>query len=190
MYRKWPGTRHKPSHPRASMHWHSPCRRMGVSSPASVRTVKDISTRSRAENNSPVAGFETGEEPISWAQDGRSLYVDRPGEMPVKVFRLEVPGGQRTLSKQPCPAILQEWSSSGPLCKPGHRAHVYGVRQLLSTRTWSRDRIKPAPPRARAGVMWSCPTRLLRFVTAGFVVVLAVLVLVSYAGSDHFRNRQ
>jgi len=28
----------------------------------------------------PIAGFEAGEEPISWNPDGRSLYVDRPGE--------------------------------------------------------------------------------------------------------------
>ncbi|MGC2324845.1 MAG: hypothetical protein WA463_19575, partial [Terriglobales bacterium] len=80
-----------------------------------------------------IAGFEAGEEPISWAQDGRSLYVDRPGEMPVKVFRLELPGGQRTLWRQLMPSDPAGVEFIGPVVlTPDTKAHVYGVRQLLS----------------------------------------------------------
>jgi len=81
----------------------------------------------------PIAGFEVGEEPISWSQDGRSLYVDRPGEMPVRVQRLELPSGQRTLWKQLMPSDPAGVEFIGPVVlTPDSKAYVYGVRQLLS----------------------------------------------------------
>jgi Tol biopolymer transport system component len=81
----------------------------------------------------PIAGFQTGEEPISWAPDGRWLYVDRPGEMPVKVYRLELPSGQRTLWKQLMPSDPAGVEFIGPVVlTPDGKDYVYGVRQLLS----------------------------------------------------------
>ena len=81
----------------------------------------------------PIPGFEAGEEPISWSPDGRSLYVDRPGETPVKVQRLEPATGQRTLWKQLMPSDPAGVEFIGPVVlTPDAHAYVYGVRQLLS----------------------------------------------------------
>jgi eukaryotic-like serine/threonine-protein kinase len=81
----------------------------------------------------PIAGFEAGEEPISWSPDGRSLYVDRPGETPVQVQRLDLPSGQRTLWKQLMPSDPAGVEFIGPVVlTPDSQAYVYGVRQLLS----------------------------------------------------------
>ena len=81
----------------------------------------------------PIAGFEAGEEPISWSPDGRSLYVDRPGETPVQVQRLDLPSGQRTLWKQLMPSDPAGVEFIGPVVlTPDSKAYVYGVRQLLS----------------------------------------------------------
>jgi len=80
-----------------------------------------------------IAGFEAGEEPISWSPDGRSLYADRPGETPVKVQRLELPSGQRTLWKELMPSDPAGVEFIGPVVlTPDSKAYVYGVRQLLS----------------------------------------------------------
>jgi len=81
----------------------------------------------------PIAGFEAGEEPISWSPDGRSLYVDRPGETPVRVQRIELPSGQRTLWKELMPSDPAGVEFIGPVVlTPDSKAYVYGVRQLLS----------------------------------------------------------
>lgn len=80
-----------------------------------------------------IGAFEAGEEPISWSEDGRSLYVDRPGEMPAKVYRLDWQTGQRTLWKQLMPTDPAGVEFIGPVVvTPDTRAYVYGVRQLLS----------------------------------------------------------
>ena len=81
----------------------------------------------------PIAGFEVGEEPISWSPDGRELYVDRPGQTPVNVQRLELPSGQRKLWKQLMPSDPAGVEFIGPVVlTPDSKAYVYGVRQLLS----------------------------------------------------------
>jgi eukaryotic-like serine/threonine-protein kinase len=80
-----------------------------------------------------IGAFEAGEEPISWSEDGRSLYVDRPGELPAKVYRLDWQTGQRTLWKQLMPSDPAGVEFIGPVVlTPDTKACVYGVRQLLS----------------------------------------------------------
>jgi hypothetical protein len=32
------------------------------------------------ETDLSLRAFEAGEEPISWSEDGRALYIDRPGD--------------------------------------------------------------------------------------------------------------
>ena len=48
----------------------------------------------------PVPGAAAGDVPIRWAADGRSLFVTEPGEIPAKVFRLDLARGQRQLFKE------------------------------------------------------------------------------------------
>ena len=35
-----------------------------------------------------IAGLNPGEQPITWASDGKSLYIYQPGELPARVFRI------------------------------------------------------------------------------------------------------
>ncbi|MGO9211631.1 MAG: hypothetical protein ACLPXM_17845 [Terriglobales bacterium] len=83
---------------------------------------------------------EAGEEPISWSPDGRSLYVDRPGETPVKVQRLELPSGQRTLLKELMPSDPVGVEFIGPVVlTPDSQAYVYGCGNCSPICIWSRD---------------------------------------------------
>ena len=45
----------------------------------------------------PVPDSDVNELPVQWSDDSQSLFVFRPGEIPSRVFRLEVAGGRRTL---------------------------------------------------------------------------------------------
>jgi len=50
-----------------------------------------------------INGLNTGEQPITWGADGRSLYIYQPGELPAKVYNLDLQTGKRTLWKQLLP---------------------------------------------------------------------------------------
>jgi Tol biopolymer transport system component len=50
-----------------------------------------------------LMGAVSGEWPIQWSADGRFLWVSRPGQVPAKVFRIEVPGGGRELWRELAP---------------------------------------------------------------------------------------
>ncbi|HXY42399.1 MAG TPA: protein kinase [Vicinamibacteria bacterium] len=52
----------------------------------------------------PIPGIEPGEQAIGWSQDGRSLYVARPGSSAVKVHRLDLATGRRQLLHDLAPA--------------------------------------------------------------------------------------
>ncbi|HET6219919.1 MAG TPA: protein kinase, partial [Acidobacteriaceae bacterium] len=52
----------------------------------------------------PIAGFNQGEQPITWSADGQSLYIYQPGELPARVYRLEMKTGKRTLWKELMPS--------------------------------------------------------------------------------------
>jgi hypothetical protein len=81
----------------------------------------------------PIKGLEPGEVPVEWAADGRSLYVYQGGELPAKVFRLELDSGKRTLWKQLMPPDPAGVEFIGPvLPTPDGKSYVYGYRRLLS----------------------------------------------------------
>jgi WD40 repeat protein len=44
----------------------------------------------------PVSGIEKGEEPIRFSADGRSVFVARPEEAPLRVFRVDLGTGARS----------------------------------------------------------------------------------------------
>ena len=52
----------------------------------------------------PVAGLNPGDRVVQWASNGRSLYVVRREEMPVKVWLLDPTTGDRRLFKEIVPA--------------------------------------------------------------------------------------
>jgi Tol biopolymer transport system component len=81
----------------------------------------------------PIAGLETDEVPISWAADGRSLFVYRLGEIPAKVYRLELATGHKQFWKQfQPPDISGVTEITGIFVTPDGRSYVYEYARTLS----------------------------------------------------------
>jgi len=81
----------------------------------------------------PIKGMEAGEVPVEWSADGHSLYVYRGGDLPAKVYRVDLSTGNRVLWKQLMPPDPAGVEFVGPvLPTPDGKAYVYGYRRLLS----------------------------------------------------------
>ncbi len=81
----------------------------------------------------PVPGFQSGEQPIEWAADGKSLYVYRPGEFPAKVTILDLTTGKRTFWRSLAPADPAGLSQIGPIVMtPDGKSYIYGYHRTLS----------------------------------------------------------
>jgi hypothetical protein len=81
----------------------------------------------------PVPGWERGEFPLRWGADGRSLYVRRLGEVPARVYRLDIVTGQRALWKELGPPDLAGVSSIGATAiTPDARWYAYTYHNRLS----------------------------------------------------------
>jgi Tol biopolymer transport system component len=81
----------------------------------------------------PIAGLEGNDIPFQWSADGRSLFV-RSGTPanPLRVFRLELGSGRRSIWKDllpPDPAGLVQLS---PVVTPDGGAYAYGYVRILS----------------------------------------------------------
>jgi serine/threonine protein kinase len=80
-----------------------------------------------------VPGLQKGEQPINWSADGRSLLIYRPGELPARVFRLDLATGQRTLWKQLMPSDPAGVQTIGPiLLTRDLKTCVYGYHRTLA----------------------------------------------------------
>jgi Tol biopolymer transport system component len=81
----------------------------------------------------PVSGTEPDEAPTGFSADGRFLYVFRFGEIPAKVFELELSTGKRKLWKQLVPADAAGIDTiRGITITPDAKAYVYGYIRTLS----------------------------------------------------------
>jgi predicted Ser/Thr protein kinase len=81
----------------------------------------------------PVSGTLPDEAPTGWSADDRSLYVFRFGEIPAKVFALELSTGKRTLWKQLEPADSAGIDTiRGITITPDAKAYIYGYIRTLS----------------------------------------------------------
>jgi dipeptidyl aminopeptidase/acylaminoacyl peptidase len=81
----------------------------------------------------PIPGLNPGEQPVTWSADGRSLYIYQPGELPARVFRLDIKTGQRTLWRQLMPSDPAGVETIGPiLLSPDAKTCVYGYHRTLS----------------------------------------------------------
>ncbi len=81
----------------------------------------------------PIGGFTSGEQPITFSADGRDLYLYQPGELPAKVYRLELASAKRTLWKQLLPSDPAGVETIGPvLLTPDAKVCVYGYHRTLS----------------------------------------------------------
>ena len=80
----------------------------------------------------PANGMEAGDIPINWSQDGRSIYLYRSGEVPAKVYRLELASGTKSVWKQIAPLDPTGVSTIGPiLMTPDGKTYVYGFHRTL-----------------------------------------------------------
>jgi hypothetical protein len=81
----------------------------------------------------PIPGLQVGEAPVAWSADGRALYIYRGGELPAKVYRLDIASGKRTLWRQLMPPDPAGVEYVGPILpSPDGTAYAYGYRRLLS----------------------------------------------------------
>jgi Tol biopolymer transport system component len=81
----------------------------------------------------PVPGAEPDEAPTGWSADGRSLYVFRFGQIPAKVFELELSTGKRKLWKELVPADAAGIDTiRGVTMSRDAKAYVYGYIRTLS----------------------------------------------------------
>jgi Tol biopolymer transport system component/predicted Ser/Thr protein kinase len=79
-----------------------------------------------------VNGMEPGDIPITWSQDGHSLYFYRTGEVPAKVYQLDLATGKKSVAKQIIPIDPTGVSTIGPiLITPDGKTYVYGFHRTL-----------------------------------------------------------
>ncbi|HET7293200.1 MAG TPA: protein kinase, partial [Vicinamibacteria bacterium] len=80
-----------------------------------------------------VPGLEPAELALRWTADSRSLFAYRPGQVPARVFRLDVASGRREPWLTLAPADSSGVLAVGPvLLTPDGGAYVYGYRRILS----------------------------------------------------------
>ncbi len=81
----------------------------------------------------PIPGLEAGEQPVGWGQNAQMLWVYQPGEVPAKVFRLDLTTGKQTPWKQIAPADPAGVATIGPLLMTGDgKSYVYGFTRTLA----------------------------------------------------------
>lgn len=81
----------------------------------------------------PIAGLDTDEVPINWAADGSSLFVYRLGEIPAKVYRLELATGRKQFWKQLLPPDISGVTEiTAIFITPDGRSYVYEYARTLS----------------------------------------------------------
>ncbi len=79
-----------------------------------------------------VNGMEPGDIPINWSSDGHSIYLYRSGEVPAKVYRVDLATGKKTVWKQIAPLDPTGVSTIGPIVMtPDGKSYVYGFHRTL-----------------------------------------------------------
>jgi serine/threonine protein kinase len=81
----------------------------------------------------PLPGLNPGEQPITFSTDGRALYIYQPGELPARVYHLDIQNGQRTLWKELMPYDPAGVENIGPiLMTPDAKTLVFGYHRMLA----------------------------------------------------------
>jgi dipeptidyl aminopeptidase/acylaminoacyl peptidase len=80
-----------------------------------------------------IDGINPGEQPITWGADGHTLYIYQPGELPARVYRLDIKTGQRTLWKELMPSDPAGVENIGPIyMTPDAKTCVFGYHRMLA----------------------------------------------------------
>jgi Tol biopolymer transport system component len=81
----------------------------------------------------PLPGSRPGDRPVTWSDDGRSLWVFHRGEVPARVDKLDIATGQRELWKMLVPVdAAGVYSIIEFSITPSGHAYAYGYSRLLS----------------------------------------------------------
>ena len=79
-----------------------------------------------------IPGLEPDDAVDQWSQDGRFLFVHRPGGLPARVFRLEIATGRKILWRTLMPADPAGVPEVRPLPTPDGEGYVYSCDRTLS----------------------------------------------------------
>ena len=80
-----------------------------------------------------IPGLNPGEQPITFSSDGGSVYIYQPGELPARVYRLDLQTGQRKLWKELMPSDPAGVETIGPiLLTPDAKTCVFGYHRMLA----------------------------------------------------------
>ncbi|HLV87136.1 MAG TPA: WD40 repeat domain-containing serine/threonine protein kinase [Candidatus Sulfotelmatobacter sp.] len=80
-----------------------------------------------------IPGLNPGEQPITFTSDGHGLFIYQPGELPARVYRLDIQSGQRTLWKELMPYDPAGVENIGPiLMTPDAKSCVFGYHRMLA----------------------------------------------------------
>jgi hypothetical protein len=81
-----------------------------------------------------IPHLESEDEIIGWSADGRSLYLARTLEMPIRVYRFDPMTGRRELLNEVMPADPAGiFSPNYIFMTPDGKGYVYSVRRMLSS---------------------------------------------------------
>jgi len=81
----------------------------------------------------PVSGLGEGDVPINWTDDGRSIFAYHLGEIPAKVYRLDLATGHKQFWKQLVPPDISGVTEiTGIRITPDGRSYVYEYARTLS----------------------------------------------------------
>jgi dipeptidyl aminopeptidase/acylaminoacyl peptidase len=79
-----------------------------------------------------INGMEPGDIPITFSADGRSILLYSTGEVPAKVYRLDLGTGNKSVWKQIAPLDPTGVSTIGPiLMTPDGKTYVYGFHRTV-----------------------------------------------------------
>jgi len=81
----------------------------------------------------PVPGVEPGDLALRWSEDGRSLYTHRAGELPARIWRLDLATGRKELVRELAPDDPAGVTSIETiLLTPDGGSYAYSYAQNLS----------------------------------------------------------
>jgi len=80
-----------------------------------------------------IPGFNSGEQPITFSSDSKSLYLYQPGDLPARVDRLDLQTGKRTLWRELIPSDPAGVETIGPiLITPDAKTCIFGYHRMLA----------------------------------------------------------
>jgi len=87
----------------------------------------------RGGEPTPIPGLVSGDVPVSWSGDGRSLLIGRRGEVPLKAFWLDVRTGRKDLWQELIPPDPTGITTIGRIAAtPDGKSYAYSYIRSLA----------------------------------------------------------